>query len=122
MKSSTNNNLQEQWARILFDSVTGSTLLDRYSLWSNPTNPNSLRLRPQAYKWILKRSDFKFFTIDLQRPIAGRQYLQLERLLTSPYVVINLKTIAVHSETDAIMLQLNAGDLVSYLNNLEANP
>ena len=104
-------------------SATGpiDQFISRYQIWHNPTNYDSLRLRTAGYKWILKNTTIKFHVINLQQSITGRQYLQLERLLTEPYVVVHLKQIAVHSETDAIMLQLHAGDLVTYLDNIQEN-
>ena len=47
--------------------------------------------------------------------------LQLERLLDKPYFIMTYKKILVLDETTAIMLQLHAGDLGTYLDNLQAN-
>jgi len=47
--------------------------------------------------------------------------LQLERLLQEPYYIRNLTHLIVASETDAVMLQLHAGDLAQYLDNLQSN-
>jgi hypothetical protein len=45
--------------------------------------------------------------------------LQLERLLQEPYFVKDLTHLIVSSETDAVMLQLHAGNLSQYLDNLQ---
>jgi len=47
--------------------------------------------------------------------------LQLERLLDKPYYLPNWKRLLVLDEATAIMLQLHAGDLGTYLDNLQAN-
>ena len=53
--------------------------------------------------------------------IKPRQLLQLERLLTEPYYIKDLLKLWVHSEQDAIMLQLHAGNLAQFLDNLQEN-
>ena len=92
-----------------------------YQWWFNPTNLESLRLTRTGNAWIKKYTPLTFHKIDLQKNIFPRQLLQLERLLVSPYYIKNLKWLEVLDETTAIMLQLHAGDLVQYLDNLEAN-
>jgi len=89
--------------------------------WYNPINPKSLRLTREAYTWINKHTKIRPHKIKLQRGLGGRQFLQLERLLTAPYLVDTYKCIAVIDETTLIMLQLHAGDLNTYLQNLEDN-
>jgi hypothetical protein len=114
---------QQVWTRKLIDNVEpGAEWVGvEYTWWYNPTNRNGLRLTSIGYKWINKHTDLKFYIVNLQNKIVGRQYLQLERLLSAPYFISKSDQIGVHSETDAVMLQLHAGDLVTYLNNLENN-
>ena len=47
--------------------------------------------------------------------------LQLERLLDQPYYIPTYKRILVLDETTAVMLQLHAGNLAQYLDNLQEN-
>lgn len=119
----TNSNLQFDWTHKFIDYVEPGADWPgvEYQWWYNPVNRHSLRLTSLGYKWIIKYTDLKFHKIDLQNKIMGRQYLQLERLLTAPYFIAKPNQIGVQSETDAVMLQLHAGDLVTYLDNLEAN-
>ena len=84
-------------------------------------NPASLRLTRDAHTWLHKHTRFRLHGIKLQQGLASRQFLQLERLLTSPYVITTYKSIAVIDEPTLIMLRLHAGDLNLYLNNLENN-
>jgi hypothetical protein len=88
--------------------------------WQNPTNPYSLRLTSVGYEWFKIRASIKCYEIILPegQRILPKQLLQLERTFTEPYYVKNYKTLAVFGEKDAIMLELHAGDLVSYLNNI----
>ena len=89
--------------------------------WQNPLNQFSLRLTHTGYKWLQKNSKWKFHEIELVEKIMPRQMLQLERLLTSPYFIRKLDLLYVHSEQDAVMLQLHGGDLNTYLDNLQQN-
>lgn len=87
--------------------------------WQNPLNQFSLRLTSLGFKWFTNHAKLKSYPIELTDKILPKQMLQLERLLTSPYFIKQLKTIYVFSDQDAVMLQLHGGDLVTYLNNLE---
>lgn len=89
--------------------------------WYNPTNRSSLRLAKPGYLWCIKQARWSFHGVDLARGITGRHLLQLERLLDKPYFIMTYKRILVLDEATAIMLQLHAGDLGTYLNNLQAN-
>lgn len=57
--------------------------------------------------------------INLDKPITPRHLVQLERVLIDPYYIKDLTHLWVHSETDAIMLTLNAGNLGAYLDSLQ---
>lgn len=57
--------------------------------------------------------------VELKDKMMPKQLLQMERLITAPYVIRRLASIYVLDETTAIMLQLHAGDLNTYLQNLE---
>lgn len=87
--------------------------------WKNPINQSSLRLTSVGYKWFTNAAKYKSYPIELKERILPRQMLQLERLLTSPYYIKQLKVLYVFGETDAVMLQLHGGNLVAYLDNLE---
>jgi len=90
-------------------------------LWfRNPTNHDSLRLTRIGFTWFFGKAGFTFHKIELASEVTGRQLIQLERLFTAPYVITQ-KTIHVMSEQDAVMLQLHAGNLAQYLDNLQDN-
>ena len=89
--------------------------------WFNGINPSSLRLTKDGAAWFLQQAKFKFHVIDLTVPIKGKHLLQLERLLNDPYYIPSHKKLFVSDEATAIMLQLHAGDLGRYLDNLQAN-
>ena len=78
------------------------------------------KLSPWGY-YREKKTDFKLHIIELTKPIVPRMLLQLERLLEKPYYIPNWQKLLVLDETTAVMLQLHAGDLGTYLNNLQAN-
>ena len=92
--------------------------LPRNTWWRNPINRQSLRLTYPGLQWIEKNSSIPSYTIVLQDDITGRQLIQLERMFSSPYY-LKPSSIVVFGEQDAVMLQLHAGDLKSYLNNQE---
>lgn len=94
-----------------------------FQWWQNPTNPNSLRLTTVGYKWFTGVARLRAYEIKLpkEQKILPKQLLQLERLFTEPYFIRSLRNILVFGEQDAIMLQLHAGNLADYLNNLEDN-
>ena len=88
--------------------------------WFNGINPNSLRLSRVGAQWFDETARFHFYHIKLTSPITGKQMLQLERLFDSPYFLTS-KAIFMLDEATFIMLQLNAGNLAQYLDNLEDN-
>lgn len=92
-----------------------------YQWWFNPTNHNSLRLTRTGYQWTMKHSQWPYHEVKLSHKIGSKHLLQLERLLKEPYYIKNLTHLVVASQTDAVMLQLHAGDLGQYLDNLKSN-
>jgi hypothetical protein len=88
--------------------------------WFNGINHTSLRLSRAGAEWFGGNAKFHFYHVQLQTQITGKQMLQLERLFDSPYYLIN-KGIYMLDEATYIMLQLNAGNLAQYLDNLEDN-
>ena len=80
-----------------------------------------MRLSKIGAAWLSKKTSFKFHEIKLDKQITPKMLLQLERLLTEPYYIKDLMELWVHSETDAIMLNLHAGNLSAYLENLQEN-
>ncbi len=91
--------------------------------WYNPINHNSLRLTHVGFKWFTQHAKLKSYEIKLpeDQKILPKHYLQLEKLFEEPYYIKGRASIVVFGERDAVMLQLHAGDLTSYLNNLESN-
>ena len=117
MTQSTNNN-REQWLRkLLVDFHSPNTT--PHIWWYNPINPASLRLTRNGYNWIKKYTTIPTYRVDIQDRILPKQLLQLERLLASPYMLLRYDRIELLDETTAVMLQLHAGDLNTYLQNLE---
>lgn len=113
MTPSTNN--RQYW----IDLFTAGVTTDPPRWWFNIINPASLRLTREAHTWLNRHTQHRLHSIKLKQGLASRQFLQLERLLASPYVITSYKGIAVVDETTLIMLQLHAGDLNTYLQNLE---
>lgn len=91
--------------------------------WQNPTNSNSLRLTTVGYKWFTTVAKLKAYEIKLpeEQQILPKHYLQLEKCFEEPYYIKGRKAIVVFGERDAVMLQLHAGNLAAYLDNLESN-
>lgn len=88
-----------------------------YTWWVNPTNNNSLRLTKIGHDWTQKYCGIKYITVNVSHDIRPVHLLKLERLFTEPYCIRG-KTIMLSSERDAIMIQLHAGNLAQYLDNL----
>lgn len=80
-----------------------------------------MRLSKAGAFWLIDKTKFEMHTVILDKPITPRHLLQLERLLTEPYYINKLTELWVHSETDAIMLALNSGNLTNYLNGIQDN-
>ena len=85
--------------------------------WRNPTNHNSLRLTHIGLKFFTHQLKLASHEIKLSEPTKSRHLIQLERLFKAPYY-IKADALVVLSEEDAIMLQLHAGNLGQYLDNL----
>ena len=79
-----------------------------------------MRLSKIGATWLVKKTTFVLHTIKLDKQITPKMLLQLERLLTEPYYIKDISELWVHSEMDAIMLNLHAGNLSAYLDNLQS--
>ena len=90
-----------------------------FTWWFNPTNHNGLRLTRTGYQWTTKHSRWRYHEVTLSHKISSKHLLQLERLLQEPYYIKDLSHLIVSSETDAVMLQLHAGNLSQFLDNLQ---
>ena len=91
----------------------------RHSLWHNVLNPDSLRLTNGGYAWATKQCKLTAYNIKVAKSMTNHVLLQLDHLMTAPYCLVSRNSIKLLSEQDAIMLQLHAGNLEQYLNNLE---
>jgi hypothetical protein len=120
---STDLNSQATWTQFLIDHVEPGSAWPgvEHQWWKNPLNPHSLRLTPVGYRWIKRHTDIAFHAVAVSSDVNYRQLLQLERIFQAPYYLTTTKSLYVHSETDAVMLQLHGGDLATYLNNLQSN-
>lgn len=101
------------------DSFSSSGYNPRYLWFRNPTNHRSLRLTALAWKHWKLHGDIEFFDIELKDTVTGRQLLQLEKLFNAPYYLKGNFNILVIDQQDAVMLQLHAGNLGQYLDNLQ---
>lgn len=121
MPKSSLNDPQQEWIA-KFVTASNNTLIPttylRAMWFRNPVNHNSLRLTHQGFQWINKHSTVQSYDVVLNCDVFSKQLIQLERVFHSPYYLTPTK-IKVFSEEDAIMLQLHAGDLAQYLNNLQ---
>jgi hypothetical protein len=91
----------------------------RYLWFRNPSNRSSMRLTKPGFVAFSKFAQIKFYDIELDQGITMRQLLQLERLFGAPYYIKSHDFIQVSGEQDAVMLQLHAGALGQYLDNLQ---
>ena len=114
---------QQFQQQVLTDlSLDPSTASPLYVVWFNPTNPHSLRLTKLGHHWFSKTAGLPHFSVDLgDHRIYPRQLLQLERLFQAPYYIQTVTRLVVYGESDYVMLQLHAGDLPLYLNNMESH-
>jgi hypothetical protein len=91
----------------------------RHSLWHNVLNPNSLRLTNGGYAWVIKHCNMPAWNIKVDKRMSNQVLLQLDHMMTAPYCLVSRNAIKLVGEQDAIMLQLHAGNLEQFLNNLE---
>jgi hypothetical protein len=105
------------------ENITTDTVQATRKVWfRNPLNHASLRLTLPGYNWFTRQSKFQSYKIELASAVSSQQMLQLESLFTAPYYIQQTGTVIhVFSDTDAVMLQLHAGNLKQYLDNLESN-
>jgi hypothetical protein len=123
VNESIHNKQREYQRRVLSEAGLDPNLFEEMIKiwWRNPTNHNSLRLTNFGLKFFKDNLKQKTYSIKLEEnSIKSKHLLQLERLFTAPYFVKNTELI-VFGEQDAIMLQLHAGDLNAYLDNLQIN-
>jgi len=126
-KSTQNKGLQAEWQQRFvsqaqsppaFGTGEHSEESFRFNLWHNASNRNSLRLTHGGYEWVVKHCKQSAYIIKVDKRITNRVLLQLDHLMTAPYYLVSRNVIKLLSEQDAIMLQLHAGDLEQFLNNL----
>lgn len=123
MNESIHNKQREYQRRVITEAGQDPNIFEEMIKiwWRNPTNHNSLRLTNFGLKFFKDSLKQKTYNIKLEEnSIKSKHLLQLERLFTAPYFVKNTELI-VFGEQDAIMLQLHAGDLNAYLDNLQIN-
>jgi hypothetical protein len=87
-------------------------------IWQNQLNPNSLRLSKGGYEWLITCTKNATYKFTLDQPMTNGMLLELDHLFQSPYYIDGRRHIYVVGEADAIMLQLNGGNLASYLSGL----
>ena len=90
----------------------------RYTFWTNPLNEESLRLSRSGFQWVKDCTSLPFWKVSIKTEMLPKTFLKLEKALSAPYYIDNLKSLTVFSEEDLIMIQLHAGDLETYLDNI----
>ena len=124
MKPSTHKQHEKQVEVIILAGYDPDKFVGvEFHWWYNPINHNSLRLTHVGFKWFTQHAKLKSYEIKLpeEQKILPKHYLQLEKLFEEPYYIKGRGSIVVFGERDAVMLQLHAGNLTAYLNNLEDN-
>ena len=69
-------------------------------------------------EWAKSHAKVRFTEVEMSHRLYGKQLLQLERLLQEPYYLGD-KYLHLTNSQDAVMLQLHAGNLGQYLDNLQ---
>jgi hypothetical protein len=88
----------------------------KYFFWKNPLNQDSLRLRKEAYEYIiLSRLEIPHWVVILNERISFQLILQLEKVSPAPYCIISLTKLGLFDQDMAVYLKLNDGDLRNYL-------
>ena len=114
-KSTQKPSQQEQWLATFSEQAGHTPSID---IWRNPLNHDSLRLTDPGYRWALEKCKQTAYKIKVDKSMSNRVLLQLDRLMTAPYHVHGRTQIDLLGEQDAVMLQLHAGNLEQFLNNL----
>lgn len=114
---------QQQLTKILFSVTTNpskQSLVELHSIvWKNPTNPDSLHLSTAGWA-IVAKLHMTVYKYKYQETLSGKLLLQLERYLQGPFHVYGHgRQLAILDEQDHLMLELHAGDLATFLDNLE---
>ena len=123
MTKSTHNRQREFQRRVLREAGLDPLLYESHiqMWWRNPSNPDSLRLTRFGVTFFENTIKLPTYKVTLQEAgYKSKHLLQLEKLFTAPYFLKN-GSIIVFSDTDAVMLQLHAGNLGQYLDNLQSN-
>lgn len=89
--------------------------------WDTPLSPYSLRLTHKGAVFLSKNLKLEFYTCQIaeNRPSTLKHLLMMSKHLQSPYYLTNEK-IHLFGETDAVMLQLHAGNLIQYVSNISS--
>jgi hypothetical protein len=90
-------------------------------LWQNPTNRRSLRLSLFGLKFVKTNLGLESYEFELPDSLTNRNLLQLERLMSNIYYLVNRKKIILFDDQAAVMLSLHSGDLKRYLDDLESS-
>jgi hypothetical protein len=87
--------------------------------WYNYRNPTSMRLSKEGHHFYTRTLRVPVYLITITTPLVCRTYLQLERVFTTPYYLTHAGKLSVFDEQVCIMLQLHAGNLAQYLDNMQ---
>ena len=120
MTKSIHDSQQFQWQLKLLETadVPFANHSHFKKIWHNPLNPDSLRLSKIGYEWLITCTKIVTYKFTLDQPMTNGMLLELDHLFQSPYCIDGRRHIYVIGEADAIVLQLNGGDLASYLSGL----
>ena len=114
---------QRQLTKIFVEQAgipTGNTSDMQKRWWTNPTNPNSLRLSLAGLQFVKANLKIESYQFALDAELTNHNLLQLERLFKGMYYLLKRQKIIVFEEEEALMLTLHGNDLKSYLDNLES--
>jgi len=98
----------------------GQTSDLRYKIWMNPTDPQSLRLTLEGYRFAIQTLKLRAYEYELETPLTNKNLLQLERYFQGMYYLVNGKKIVFFDEAESMMLTLYDNNLRKYLQALEA--
>lgn len=112
---------QSQLTKI-FSEQLKTPVSDLRFIWHDFTNNTSLRFSMTGYRFVVDKLKLKTYMFELETPLTNRNLLQLERFFPGPYYYWSrTNKFVVFDEQDAVWLELQAGDLKTYLENLQSN-
>lgn len=88
---------------------------NRSLIWTNNSNPNSLRLTSFGLQMVIHTCNLKMHTFKYTPLNVGNILLAMEKHFSSPYYIHTTTSYSISDDNDALMLRLCDGDLKYYL-------